>query len=119
MRKPPKHVYAHTIILEICSEVDRWREPTYTETVITGVCFQPTHDTIRTKDNTEVQMQAVVFIDSEYSRPFIDMVDAQDESEANGHAMVINFMERNYTVAKVETLFDEFGRIDHYEVECL
>lgn len=119
MRKPPKHVYAHTVTLKKCSAIDQWRDPTFTETTISNVCVQPTHDTIRTKDNTEVQMQAVIFIDSLYSRPFVDMVVAQDTSEANGHAMIITFGTHDYTVAKVETLFDEFGRVDHYEVECL
>ena len=119
MRKPPKHVYSHTITLKQCSGIDVWRTPTFTETTITGVNVQPSHDTTRTKDNTEVQMQAIVFIDSLYSQPFIDMVNAQDTSEANGHLMVIRFGSHDYSVAKVETLYDEFGRLDHYEVDCI
>lgn len=64
-------------------------------------------------------MKAIIFIDSAYSHPFLSLVALQNQSEAAGHQMKVTFGADEMTVAAVEPIWDEFCRLDHYEVGCI
>ena len=119
MRKPPKHIYGMTVTFHVATGIDRWSAVTWTDYTITGVNVQPSHDTARTKDNTEVSMKAIIFIDSAYSNPFLSLVALQHQSESAGHQMKVTFGSDEMTVAAVEPIWDEFCKLDHYEVGCI
>ena len=107
------------VVFHVCGSLDRWQSVNWVDYPIYGVNVQPTHDTTRTKDNTEVSMKAIIFIDSAYSNPFESLLTLQNESEGNGHQMTVTFGAETLTVAKVEPIYDEFCRLDHYEVSCI
>lgn len=119
MRKPPKHIYGMTVTFRVATGIDRWSAVTWTDYTISGVNVQPSHDTARTKDNTEVSLKAIVFVDSAYSNPFLSLLALQNQSEANGHQMKCTWGGENMTVASVEPIYDEFCRLDHIEVGCI
>ena len=64
-------------------------------------------------------MKAIIFVDSAYSIPFLSLVALQNQSESNGHQMTVDYGGETLTVAKVEPIYDEFCRLDHFEVECI
>lgn len=115
-RKPPAHVYAQTATLRVCSGVNRWNAPTWSETSVGHVNVQPASATVLTKDNTEVQLSGMLFADSVYTAPALDWQAKKDESEAAGQPATVVFEGRVYTVVDVAKLFNEFGMFDHWEV---
>jgi hypothetical protein len=119
VRKPPKHIYGMTVTFHVATGIDRWSAVTWTDYPISGVNVQPSHDTARTKDNTEVSLKAIVFVDSAYSNPFLSLLALQNQSEANGHQMKVTWAGSDMTVASVEPIYDEFCRLDHFEVGCI
>lgn len=118
MRKPPKHIYGMEAVFRAAESVDKWGKVVWRNIPVRGVNVQPSHDTVRSKDNTEVKVKAVIFVDSLYSSPFADLVAIKNESEGNGHQMTVMFGGEPLTVVAVDTIYNEYCAIDHYEVLC-
>jgi len=120
MRPVPARVLKHAVTLKICSGVDIWQAPVWGLQELTGVCMQPSHETRKTKDNTEVVLRSLLFVDAKRSRPEgLDFEELQKRSEANGEPMRLVFEENEYTVLTVEKLFDDKGKLHHWEVGCV
>lgn len=115
-RKPPAHVYAHSVTLRTCTGVDRWNAPTWDEQTVEHVNVQPASGTTMNKDNTEVQLNALLFADSLYTVPSLDWWGLKDASEAAGQPATVVFENRVYTVVDVAKLYNEVGMFDHWEV---
>lgn len=115
-RKPPAHVYAHSVTLQVCTGVDRWNHPAWAEYSVDHVNVQPASGTTMSKDDTEVQLNALLFADSLYTVPALDWWALKDASEAAGQPATVVFENRQYTVVDVAKLFNEFGIFDHWEV---
>lgn len=116
MRKPPAHVYADTAVLKVCTGVDAWQKPTWKAYNLTSVCVQSSSETRRTTTNTEVTLRSILFYDSIYSSPKINLEQLKIQSEKNGHQMQVTHDGADYTVTEVDVLNDEYGRFDHAEV---
>ena len=119
IRKPPRYVYGHNITVRVCNGIDRWQNPSWDEISLSGVNVQSTNETRRTADNTEVVMRSIIFVDSLYSTPHLDLEALKAQSEENGAQMTIVFNGQTYTVISVDALDDERCRLDHYEVGCI
>ena len=118
MLKPiPAKILTHSATLKQCSGVDVWENPTYTDTPLTHICVQPTHETRMTKDNTEEALTSVAFIDARLSTPAgFDFEAAQLASEANGQPLALIYRDRLYVVLTVDTLVDDTGAYHHTEL---
>lgn len=116
IRKPPAHVYADSVTLNVCTGVDRFQNPTYRTINLSNVCLQASNETRRTTQNTEVLLRSILFYDSLYSSPKVDLESLKTESESNGHQLRITAGAYEYTVESVDTLNDEYGRFDHAEM---
>ena len=114
--KPPKYVYNATIAVNVCQSVDRWQAATDTTTTVKGVNFQDAHDTALNKDNTEVSLRALVFIDSDYSTPHLDYWSLQKSSETAGRPMTITYGGDLYEVLTVDRVDNQHGKLDHWEL---
>lgn len=118
MLKPiPAKILTHSATLRQCNGVDVWQEPSYTDTELTHICVQPVHDTRMTKDNTEVALTSLAFVDARLSSPVgFDFQAAQDTSEANGQPLMFVFDGRNYVVLTIDVLCDDTGAYHHTEL---
>lgn len=118
MLKPiPAKILTHTADLLVCSAIDEWQSPTQTTVTLSNICIQPMHETRMTKDNTEVALSSVAFIDARLSTPAgYDFQQAQDLSEANGAPLELIYQGRTYTVLTVDTLVDDTGAYHHTEL---
>ena len=117
MNPIPSRILTHTVTFKVCSAVNTWNAPTYTETKVHHVHVQPSNATLLSRDNTERRMSCICFVDAVRSTRFdIDM--GKMNSEGNGHPMLMVFGSHEYEVVKVDTLYDDTGRFHHYEVYC-
>lgn len=118
MLKPiPEKILKHEVTFQVCSGVDAWQNPSYDSQVVKSCCVQPSSETRKTKDNTEVVLRALLFIDARYSSPAsLDIEGLKDTSESNGHALTVIFNGRTYTVESVDVLYDDEGIYHHSEV---
>lgn len=114
--KPPKHIYNASITVNVCTGVDRWQEATVESTVVNGVNFQNDHDTRLNSDSTVVTLNALVFIDSDYSKPALDYWNLQKTSEANGKPLTVTYSGDEYEVLNVDRIENPFGKLDHWEL---
>lgn len=116
IRKPPAHVYSDSAILRVCESVDKWQKPTWKEYRLSNVCLQSSSETRRTTTNTEVTLRSIMFFDSVYSTPHINLEALKIQSEKNGFQMRVVHDGADYTVEEVDVLNDEYGRFDHAEL---
>lgn len=116
MRKPPKHVYSHSITLHVAQGVDVWQEVASADIAIEGVNVQPSSATVRNKDNTEVTLRAMLFADSRYTSPALDWWALKEQSETNGSLLTLTFEGNTFHVISVDKLYNEYGQLDHWEV---
>ena len=73
--------------LKICAGVDVWQNPTWTEQTVQHVHLQSTNETRKSKENTEVVLRSVLFIDAKRSTPALDYDGLAEESQKNGKPM--------------------------------
>ena len=121
MLKPiPSRILRHTVTLHVPLTVDAWENVlTQTDYTVKRVCVQPTHNTQMTRDNTEVSLNAVLFVDKRISAPPLDWEALQDSALSVGTAMTVTYGGRLYTVMHIDALVDDNGNLHHYEVGLL
>lgn len=113
----PYRILKHSATLQVCTGVDMWQAPTWTQTALGRICMQPTNETKKTKDNTEVVLAGLCFVDSTRSTPAgIDLDALQIQSEANGQPMTLLFNGSTYMVLTVDTLYNDTGELCHTEL---
>lgn len=117
LRPIPSRILTHNAVLKWVSSVDVWQTPTFTEIELEHICIQPTHETRMNRDNTEVALNSIAFIDARLSQPQgFDFYAAQETSEANGLPMALEYNGHTYTVITVDALIDDTGAYHHTEL---
>lgn len=69
IRAISKRLLPHTAILKHSIGKDRWDEPTYDDTELSYVRFDPSSKVIQSKTNQELQLNSIMFYDYKNSRP--------------------------------------------------
>lgn len=118
-RKPPSHLYGHSITLRVCTGVDTFQNPLWREYAVEHVNLQASTGTTVTAANTDASMRSLMFVDSLYSSPSLDWFALKAESEAAGKRLQVLHGNEVYTVEAVLKIEDEYCRIDHWEVEMV
>lgn len=117
LRPIPARILTHTATLKQCTGVDVWEAPTYSDTTLSHICVQPTHETRMDTNNTEVALTSIAFIDARLSSPAgFDFIQAQEQSEANGAPLAFIYGGRRYIVLTVDALCDDTGAYHHTEL---
>lgn len=102
--------------LKTVKSTDRWGAPTYTETSLTKVHIQPTHEYIKNAQDKDVTLVSVLFYDPRVSQPLVDWSDALIGSAVrNGQAKVV-YGGQTYTVHHIDLVPDDEGKLHHVEV---
>ena len=119
----PSRMLHDTVILKVCTGMDRYQKKTYDEYTINNVHLQSNSDTVKKANDTEVQLKGILFVDGRKSLPAYDLNALQDQSLANGDTMraVVTDAAGNdagdYAVLVVDSLPDvPATRIHHYEL---
>lgn len=116
MQPIPAQILKDSIIIKTTTEVDRWNKPTTETQTQSRVHIQGANEILKNKENTEVQLKAILFVDKRLSTPFIDWSELQRQAESAGHTITVEHGKTIYTVLQVNDVPDPFGLLHHYEV---
>ena len=117
MLKPiPGKILQSTASVAVCTGVDRYQKQTFTTYTVERVHLQPTNEVRKTKDNTELNLRSMLFVDARISKPYLDWT-ALFQSAANVKGDVkITVRGVTYTVVSVDELRDDEDRLHHWEI---
>ena len=87
LRPIPQSLLGDIATIKVCSGVDVWQNPSWQTYTVNNVHLQNTNEIKKSKDNTEVVLRAILFIDSILSQPNLDYAALVDQSEAAGKPM--------------------------------
>jgi hypothetical protein len=73
--------------LKVCMGLDAWQKASWETYEVNGVHLQTTNEVKKTKDNTEVVLRSVLFIDGTVSLPQLDYEALIAQSEKAGRPM--------------------------------
>lgn len=83
----PQSLLVDIATLKVCTGVDAWQSPTWEEYTVNNVHLQNTNEVKKTKDNTEVVLRSILFVDATRSTPQLDFDGLATSSQATGKPM--------------------------------
>lgn len=87
LRPIPQQLLRDLVTIKVCTGMDAWQKPTWQEYAVSNVHLQNTNEVKKTRDNTEVVLRSVLFIDSVRSTPSLDYSMLVEQSESAGKPM--------------------------------
>lgn len=112
-----------SVTLKVVNGMDAYQAKTYTEYTIHNVHLQGSSDTIKSPNDTEVQLRGILFVDARRSTPTYDLDALQASSLAAGDTMraIVKNADGNevgdFAVLIVDSLPDvPATRIHHWEL---
>lgn len=87
LRPIPSRLLRDLVTVKVCTEINAWQNPEWDEYIVSNVHLQNSNEIRKTKDNTEVVLRAILFIDSVRSSPALDYGTLMEQSEAAGKPM--------------------------------
>lgn len=116
MQSIPSQMLKDFITLKVPTGVDEWNKATYTEYSQGRVHIQGANKIVKNKENTEVQLKSLLFVDLRKSVPYLDWSLLQHQAELIGHEMRVVHGQNEYAVIEVDDVPDPYGQLHHYEV---
>lgn len=118
LRPIPARILKHSAVLQVPTAVDADRVVTYGDPIaLSRVCIQPTNETRKTAENTEVLFRAILFFDARLSIPTDTDWDAlKMQADAAGSDLKVTYSGQTYTVQSVDSCIDDCGNLHHVEV---
>ena len=87
LRPIPQSLLGDLMVLQVCTGVDDWQTPTWAEYTVHHVHLQNTDEVRKSKENTEVVLRSMLFIDGVRSRPSLDYDTLAEQSQKAGKPM--------------------------------
>lgn len=113
----PVRLLRHKATVHVPNGIDESHNPAG-ETVynVERCCIQRASKTIWGKDNTSVQLQAIMFIDARLTMPHIDWAEEKRKADESGGRITVDHDGQTYTVEIANELLDDMSRVHHYEL---
>ena len=120
MLKPiPARILRSTAFVEVCTGTDAYQNLIYGETyTVTRVHLQPTERIVKSNTNTDLQLNAVLFVDVKHSSPALDWRKLLQTAHDCGGDMRVTVRDVTYTVQTADGLRDDTDRLHHWEIGC-
>lgn len=112
----PSKILKTSATLKVVSGVDFYQNQTYTEYTLKRVHLQPTNQIVKTTDNTNSNLRAILFVDARISTPFLDWLTLLQTAHDNKGDMRVIVRGVEYTVESVDELRDDTDNLHHWEV---
>lgn len=118
----PKRILRDTAAFSVPAGIDRYQKPTVLCYSVQNVHLQSDNHTVRGRDNTEVTLRGILFVDARHSVPVLDFRALQESAQLAGGVMSCTVTDRRggvtgpYTVQTVEGLPDDEGNLHHWEL---
>ena len=84
LRPIPKSLLGDIADIKVCTGMDAWQKPQWETYTVKNVHLQNTNEVKKTKENTEVVLRSVLFIDGKLSRPVLDYDSLAEQSQKAG-----------------------------------
>ena len=102
--------------MEVCTGIDTYQNQTYTTYTVNRVHLQPTEKVIKAADNSDQQLNSILFVDMRHSTPSIDWAALHEAAHSIGGDMRVIVRGITYTVAEVDLLMDDTDQPHHWEI---
>lgn len=119
----PFKMLQDSAVFKVAESTDRYQNAVTQDYNVSHVHMQPSSETKKTAQDTEVILRAVMFVDCSYSTPALDYLQLQAASLTAGKPMRVSVTNKHgvflgeYEVLTVEALPDvPADRIHHYEL---
>lgn len=118
----PRRILKSTAVFSVPTGFDVYQKPTTTSYTVKNVHLQSDDVTVKTAQNTEVQLRGTLFIDGKFSTPHLDFDALQQQAHAAGGVMTVTVTNQHggssgpYTVLVVDGLPDDEDRLHHWEL---
>lgn len=87
LRPIPQSLLGDLMVLKVCTGTDVWQNPTWQEYTVKNVHLQNTNEVRKSKENTEVVLRSMLFIDGRLSSPVLNYDALEERSLAAGKPM--------------------------------
>lgn len=107
LRPIPQSLLGDLAVIKVCTGMDVWQKPVWQEYTVKHVHIQNTNEVRKSKENTEVVLRSVLFIDNRLSSPVLDYDTLAEQSEAAGkpmRAVVYNSQGKKYGEYEILTV---------------
>lgn len=116
LRPIPARIMRSTATVKACTAVDSYQNQTYAEYTVKHVHIQPSNEIMKTPDNTDCVLRAILFVDRRHSTPSLDWWSLFNTAHEIGGDMKVIIRGVEYTVFTVEELRDDSDLFHHYEI---
>ena len=116
LRPIPARILRSTATVEVCTGIDTYQNQTYTTYTVNRVHLQPTEKVIKAADNSDQQLNSILFVDMRHSTPSIDWAALHEAAHSIGGDMRVIVRGITYTVAEVDLLMDDTDQPHHWEI---
>ena len=123
LRPIPKSILGDIADIKVCTGMDAWQKPQWETYTVKNVHLRNTNEVKKTKENTEVVLRSVLFIDGKLSRPVLDYDSLAEQSQKAGKPLRCEIYNRkgqrygNYEVLTVDPVPDYPAvRVHHIEL---
>lgn len=112
----PKRLLTKTVTVGVPSGVDSWQKPTYTSYTVYYTHLQNTNEVRKTKDNTEIVLRSILFVDARISTPALDYLALEATAESQNADIKVTVDGIAYKVQVIDAVPDDTGATHHYEL---
>lgn len=116
LRPIPQKILRTTATVKVCSGVDMYQNQTFTTYTVNHVHLQPTERIIKTSNNTDQQLNSILFVDVRHSSHQLDWAALLSQAHEKGGDVFITVRGKEYTVATVDGLRDDTDHLHHWEI---
>lgn len=116
LRPIPSKILRSTAMVKVCNGTDMYQNQTYDTFTVSRVHLQPTRSIIKTKDNTDIQLSSVLFVDAKLSQPKVQWEQLLESAHDHCGDMRVIIQGKMYTVISVDVLMDDTDHLHHWEV---
>lgn len=116
LRTIPRKIMKNSATLLAPNTVDRYGAVVSTSYGLTKIHIQPTHSVVKSKDDKEVRLNAVLFYDPRVSKPAVDFQALQTSADEKNAQLKVVYGGLTYTVELVDLVPDDEGQLHHIEL---
>lgn len=119
LRPIPAKILRSTATMKWCTGTDTYQNQTYEERKVYHVHLQPTERIVKSVDNTDQQLNGILFVDVRHSFPALNWRELLTTAHNNGGDMRVVVRGIEYTVMMADLLRDDTDRPHHWEISMI
>ena len=119
MRPIPSRILTTNVVFKVPVSIDTFQKPVYENLPVLRTAIQPLSKTRKTVNNTEVDLNSILFIDGRLSSPRwpeLNIWELKKKAEELGASLKVVVSGAEFTVMTCDALTDDTNHFHHWEV---